>query len=662
MSEKKNDTDEKTTPLDHSQPGTEQFYYLLDFLSKNSFYNRPLSITNLISNLDQCTDSLAKFLLNHPDPSMARVGPLMQTADPTAAAARKVMERKLRDLGKITCADGANAYDVKDLMSFQIVRRFKKENQLVTMDLGNSPPKKNKSKTLVHLTYRYNPYTLKLADQDEPFDFSSEDYLHQISARWQYTLDAICGFPHISKQDAGALHKVLRRLHTLGEIPERIDLGAQNNDDSDQECIDFNILSKILRYLHAAYKYQSICTGNPHLSKVKLLQGNHDVIKKEKPVIPLMAFTMGAYSPRDGKPILEKMGGKIVQAYPVSTRVWNGKYYLAVRYPNKKDEPPQYGYLRCDHILDCKSLAKNGTIPYDLLGTPPDIEQEMYGRVKCSYDVTHCPEETLIDIIDTFGKSCICAANRENDLWSFRITIPKSRKRLLSFLHSAEYITPTETQKQIDSTGADFSEYLSKLIALNKYIMEELHPARVPLPQNITSDYGELVQAIRENNTDEIDRLLNNWTSSIPAEDAAWLCYIALPLNSAQYQRILNLGPQFGPISVSLSFKDTDDSVISRTQSIATAAAQYDYAKSLELLLALDPPSQEMITVAILEGSTNCLNYLLTYYRDHFFKRNKEGKQTLTGEILVALAHAGGTRKSMPDVNSLLKHCLIASL
>lgn len=643
MSENTNSTIEKNTDFDQSQTKDEQSYYLIDFLSKNSFYNRPLSITDLISNLDRCTDTLADFLLNHIEPAGFRLGPLMRTGNPKDSDARKAMERKLRSLGTITCADVANAYDIKDLMSFQIVRRFKHENQLVTMDLQNSPDKTTRSKTLVHLTYRYNPYTLKLADENEAFDFSSEDYLHQISARWQYALDLICDFPHIRREDASALHSVLRHMHTLGEIPERLDLCVADNNDSDKECIDFNILSKILRYLHTAYKYQSICAENPHLSKITLLQGDHDVIKKKVPVIPLLEFTMGSYSPKNGKPTLERGEQAPIKAYPVCTRVWNGIYYLAVRYPNKKGQDPKYRYLRFDHILDCKPIAKEGTIPYDSLGTPPDIEQELYGSIRCAYTVTDCPEKTLIEIIDTFGKSCISSARKENDFWSFDIIIQERRKKMLYALHDEQYIHPCRTSRENDTTAMDYRELMKPEKELWEQFKDTLKPSNI----NITTDAAasendiKLIPAIQSRNREEILHILEDRTDMFDQEDMAWIGYTAMPLDADIYEKLLTFFPKdsssivhlpaFPPLLPAGSF------------SLISVAAFYNRPDIMKLLIehGASPNWEEEtccspLATAIEYGSTECVEYLLTL--DNL---NKE----LTDELLQALAKAGSNEK-----------------
>ena len=372
----------------------DKLYSLVHVLRDCSFCTAPADISTILSQMNG-----RRALLPGNTPSSTSTKRLL-------ADESRQLRRTISDAEEFL-SEEYNGF--KELLLFQIIRRWKSENDLTNDDLDNSGnAEQNTRKGLFHLTYRMSP-GLVTADRDGNVPFMSEDeYQFRISARWQMILDLLSALPCISADDAAGLTSVLSRSCTLGEIPLH---AAQ---DRDRECIDFAVLARLTRHFQSAHKVATLPTP-------------------QDATIPCMDIIVGRYD-TDAAGSLQLVPGDTVTGYPVSTHFQDGIYYLTVMCGNGNGFTCRH--LRADHILDC---AQRCDLPQKSLAQLDTPHGEPCA-VNCHYAVEDCTEAALVSIIDRFGKRCISNCSRRESggecFWNFTISIPETAQPLLRSLHS----------------------------------------------------------------------------------------------------------------------------------------------------------------------------------------------------------------------------------
>lgn len=371
----------------------DRLYSLIHVLRSNSFCTAPADITTILSEMNK-----RRKLSPDSTPSTTSTRRLLSSPPPADDA--RQMRRTISGAEEFL-ADEYNCF--KDLLLFRIIRSWKDDDILCSEDSDHS--EQNTRKGLFHLTYRKDPS----ADHDENIPYVSDDeHQFRISARWQLILDFLSSLPCINSKDAANLTNVISRTCTLGEIPLR------TPQDRDGECINFSVLSQLTRHFQIAHKAASL----------------PDPVEA---TIPCMDITIGRYdSAPNGS--LHLVPGQTVTAYPTATFFRDGIYYLSVM--TEEENGFIHHHLRADHILDCKERQD---LPRHSLTELSVVHSTLCEE--CShYQVTDCPESTLVAIVDRFGKHRITNSARSEiegeTLWRFTISIPKTAVPVLLSLHS----------------------------------------------------------------------------------------------------------------------------------------------------------------------------------------------------------------------------------
>lgn len=369
----------------------DKLYSLIHVLRDCSFCTAPADISAILSQMNK---RRAHFPDNTPSSNSIK---RLLADDP------RDLRRNISDAEEFLSEEYTG---FKDLLLFQIIRRWNGSNGIIGDDQSNT--EQNTRKGLFHLTYRMPP-DLVTADRNGKTPFVSEDeYQFQISARWQMILDLLSSLHCISTKDAAALTSVLSRTCTLGEIP------LETPQKRNRESIDFSVLSRLTRHFQSAHKAASLPTP------------------KDTP-IPCMDIVVGRYD-TNAVGSLHLVPGKTFTGYPVSTHFRDNIYYLSIISPEENGLVCHH--LRVDHILDCAQRLDLPGRPLAELELPPEV----ICTANCHYAVTDCPESTLLSIIDHFGKHNISnSSHREQNgeiIWNFTISVSETQAPILRALHS----------------------------------------------------------------------------------------------------------------------------------------------------------------------------------------------------------------------------------
>ena len=508
---------------------------------------------------------------------------------------RKQTNRLLLEMEKFLYPGEWGGYTRRDLTLFQLLRFYENAAELTYISLEDEHAPSTKECKFA-LGYRFSPKLLGLQPVPKK-GLTHAQYIKarqaQISARWQFILDSILDAPHIKTSDAKGLYQVLHKSCTLGEVCDH------EPPAKDRETVDFLILSRLLEDLHAIEKHGA----------------DHKGIK-------CLKITLGEYT-ANASGELSLTAGQVIHGYPVLTRLFRENYYLAVAIPCD-DEQFTHKYLRIDHILDCEKSDLYPPRHRSEIQEPPAIDDHLDGTAYNRYTVSACPNATLQEMIDLFGKSNLSECKKESDGWHFTIRIPVSREKLLYALHDKNHIAKWKTDKQSRTSAKpnyywEMMESFSRWRAANSYKTFFYNAFELSLKiGNFSKSARNLVNALQNQDRNEVMVLLEQWDAgTLSPEEAAWCCYLGLQMDALVFENLLSICPCADTFTALLSatVRNSNEGV---HLNIVSLAAYYDRLDILKLLIdfgastdAAKNGDSPALHVAICEGSVDCLEYLL---------------------------------------------------
>lgn len=576
------------------------------------------------------------------DDLQERLDPLNKIApDIKADSIRTQVDRTLKEHGHfLRYANVDERNPPPDLLPFALCRVRNDASHTIPLLHFHSKDKqkKNTKSNLFTLCYNIPPHRLGISSpyeddpKSQPVYRMTVDYMNQVSARWHFLLDLLYNSKYLSESDAANIRQVISDLLTLGEIPIH-----PSNFARDHSSINFSVLSSLTRDLHIAEKSRFI---------------QEDTYRKNLPpsTISCLDIVLGAYDlDNSGSLILREK--ERISAYPVFTQFWNSMYYIALAVPTQ-DCTFDYRYLRIDHILSAEPSQKTMDYPpctLKKLGTPPGIEEYFYGTTFSHYSISNCLQETLVNIIDAFGKNALsnCSHTDANE-WNFNIRIPESREDYLNFLIGRQKELPifihkwsTEKQKNnsaLPSPSQSISSMITSLMDMfgldpDKYSYDPFAFLHVDeFPTNVQ----QIISALRNRDAHSLMSLLEERNGEkFTAEEAAWIFHFMMPLSTETFRVVLPFCP---PLDSVADLFHGPNNIAYKIGPVALAA-HYDRKDLMELLLEYGlSPNEERdeylspLYAAIKRGSLNCLTFLLEH---------PDIDTKLTDDLLSVLAGSG---------------------
>lgn len=508
---------------------------------------------------------------------------------------RKQTNRLLLEMEKFLYPGERDGYSRRDLTLFQLLRFYENAAELTYISLDDEQTPSTRECKFA-LGYRFSPKLLGLQPVSKE-ELTHAQYIAarqaQISARWQFILDSILDAPHIKTSDAKGLYQVLHKSCTLGEVC------GHEPSAKDRENVDFLILSRLLEDLHTIEKHGPNCKG-----------------------IKCLKITLGEYT-ANASGELSLTAGQVIHGYPVLTRLFRENYYLAVAIPGD-NEQFTHEYLRVDHILGCETSDLYSTRHRSEIQDPPAIDDYLDGTACSRYTVSACPDATLQEMIDFFGKSNLSECKKESDGWCFTIRIPVSRKNLLYALHDKKHISKWKTDKQ-SRTSAKPNYFWERMESLSRWRAANSSKTFYCNTLDLCTDIDHfsdsarnLVNAIQNQDRNEVMTLLEQWyEGTLAPKEAAWCCYLALRMDALVFENLLKICPSadtFTALLRTTAFPSSEGNHLN----LVSLASYYDRLDILKLLInfgastdAAKDGDAPALYVAIREGSVDCLEYLL---------------------------------------------------
>lgn len=574
-------------------------------------------------------------------------------------SADKALRRELISEVEMYAAIDRNQKGLTELSKQNYISKnldeMEKQIDILSFQVCNLKKTSSKNSQII-ATYRINPYRLNLSHPDKRrhLTFTDAEYIHQVSAYWQYVIDLASDHADINPSDANRLQDVLRHYYTLGEIPPHI--RREDSGKEDSGYLNFSVLSNFTRHLHLAYKYEQILQND--------ISGKTEA-KSTAGKVPLLNLTLGRLQPENGQIILRAC--KPIAVYPVSTCVKNGIYYLIAA--EKTDNGYTLKHLRASHVLQCTAIP-DGKL--EKLSDLTELIEREQPVATVTYNIIECPYDRLLQFIDIFGKKCLsnCSSRSEeesgDEFWSFTIKIPQSDEQRLYLLHDEAHIIPVPTMNMENRNSFSWSEIERQFNTLDKInkIIDDLYApsSKFTLDNCATKEEPDLLRAIQDNNSNQIRNILARVTASFDPGSACTCCYSALVLEDHSlcadiYQTLLPICSASNQWAVSLPEyiinTITKELVLPsniplsqlrlppKTISLVSSVVRYHRPDLLELLFEYGAsPNRESdclhspLEVAFKYQSLDCLHSLL---------KHPNLDKTLTDHLLTQLAGIGSS-------------------